>query len=187
MKELNVIPSEGPDPSKKTPHACSCGTKLEPEIPDTVSRRTALGWLVTGINIAVGLALAIPVVRFAVSPISTKLTERWMPVLDDTDLALGQTREVSYVMNIVDGYQAVDRKYTVYLHRSESGVKCFDPACTHLGCKINFQDDQKRYFCPCHGGVFDELGKVVSGPPPSGLVEHPVKIENGKIFVSRKV
>ncbi len=165
---------------------CGCGKQVEPE-PEPVSRRSVLGWLVTGINLAVVAALAIPAVRFVVSPIGNRLKEKWVDILGEHELKEGQTREVSYTMNVRDGYQDVDREYTVYLHRSAEGVKCFDPACTHLGCRIKFQDDQRRYFCPCHGGVFSEEGQVVSGPPPKGLVEHPVKVANGRILVSRQV
>ncbi|MEQ1822164.1 MAG: ubiquinol-cytochrome c reductase iron-sulfur subunit [Fimbriimonadaceae bacterium] len=159
---------------------------LEP-IAEPQSRRTVLGWLVTGINVVVGAALAIPAIRFVAAPLSRKATEKWVDVLSDEELKDNETREVTYAMTIEDGYQVVDRNYTVYLHRSEGSVKCFDPACTHLGCRIKFQSEQHRYFCPCHGGVFAEDGKVVSGPPPKGLEEHPVKVENGRIFVSRKV
>lgn len=166
--------------------SCNCGKILE-EPSEPVSRRKALGWLVTAINLVVAGALAIPAIRFAVGPLNRRSKEEWVDVLGDGDLAVGQTREVAYVLKIVDGYQTVERKYTVYLHRSQDGLKCFDPACTHLGCRIKFQNDQRRYFCPCHGGVFDERGKVVSGPPPTGLVEHPVKVENGRIYVGRTV
>lgn len=158
-----------------------------PESDAPPSRRRVLGWLVTLINVGVLASLAVPALQFVAAPLKRRAKDRWVDVLAESDLAIGQTKEVAYTIPVVDGYQTVDRKYTVYLHRDEQGVKCFDPACTHLGCKIKFQDDQRRYFCPCHGGVFTEDGKVVSGPPPTGLVEHPVKTENGRIFVSRKV
>lgn len=165
---------------------CTCSTDLEPA-PEPQTRRSVLGWLVTGINLAVVAALAVPAVKFVVSPLGKKSKEKWIDILAEAELREGETREVAYTIPIKDGYQTVERKYTVYLHRTAEGVKCFDPACTHLGCRIKFQDDQRRYFCPCHGGVFSEEGKVVSGPPPTGLVEHPVKVENGRILVSRSV
>lgn len=151
------------------------------------SRRSTLGAIVMVLNLGVLASLAAPAVRFVLSPLSRRSKLKWVDVLGDDQLAEGETREVSYTIPIVDGYQTVERKYTVYLHRTPSGVKCFDPACTHLGCRITFQGDQQRYFCPCHGGVFDKEGKVVSGPPPTGLVQHPVKIERGRILIGRKV
>lgn len=37
--------------------------------------------------------------------------------------------------------------------------------CPHLGCKVHWEEDKHRFFCPCHQGVFDPSGKAVSGPP----------------------
>lgn len=165
---------------------CKCHQESGPT-SDEPTRRSVLGWMVTGINVAVLAALAVPGVRFILAPLGKRASNKWIDVLGEEELEIGQTREVSFMMNVRDGYQSVDRKYSVYLHRTEEGLKCFDPACTHLGCRIKFQDDQRRYFCPCHGGVFGEDGKVVSGPPPKGLVEHPVKVEQGRIYVSRQV
>jgi len=165
---------------------CNCGTTPAPVV-EQPSRRKILGWMVTAINGAVLAVLAVPAVRFAIAPLQRRSKETWVDVSSESELAPGQTKEVAYTLTVKDGYQVVDRKYTVYLYNGPDGIQCFDPACTHLGCRIKFQDDQKRYFCPCHGGVFSEDGKVVSGPPPIGLVEHPVKVESGRIFVSRKV
>ncbi|MGE0001297.1 MAG: ubiquinol-cytochrome c reductase iron-sulfur subunit [Fimbriimonadaceae bacterium] len=151
------------------------------------TRRTALGVIVTVLNVGVLASLAVPAARFVLAPLSRRSKLQWVDVMGDTELAEGETREVTYTVPVVDGYQTVDRKYSVYLHRNQGAVQCFDPACTHLGCRITFQDEKQRYFCPCHGGVFDEQGKVVSGPPPTGLVEHPVKIKAGRIMVGRKV
>lgn len=47
--------------------------------------------------------------------------------------------------------------------------------CTHLGCIPNWQPekipglDQPGFYCPCHGGKFDTLGRRLDGPPPENL------------------
>lgn len=150
-------------------------------------RRKLLGWLVAGINLVVGGVVLGPVLGFLGSPLGRKTKGVWTPVLNLSDIQDGQTREASFTMQIKDGYALVDRKYTVFLHRSGDEVIAFDPACTHLGCRINWVGDKDRYFCPCHGGVFGKDGKVVSGPPPKPLEQHPVKVENGQIYVQKNV
>lgn len=151
------------------------------------SRRKVLGWLVAGINIVVAGAVLGPVLGFVSSPLRRKGSSTWVPVLDEADLAVGKTKEVSFSLKIVDGFAAVERKYTVFLRRSDDRISAFDPACTHLGCRIKWNEDKDRYFCPCHGGVFGSDGRVISGPPPKALEEHPVKIEKGKIWVHKQV
>jgi Rieske Fe-S protein len=58
-----------------------------------------------------------------------------------------------------------------------------DSTCTHLGCRTRFNPESKLIECPCHGGVYDAAGNVVSGPPPSPLQRLPARIENDEVLV----
>ena len=64
------------------------------------------------------------------------------------------------------------------------GLKAISTTCTHLGCKVYWEPENVRFFCPCHDGVFDVNGGVVSGPPPRALDSYEVEVdENDNIFV----
>ncbi|HBG46767.1 MAG TPA: ubiquinol-cytochrome c reductase iron-sulfur subunit [Deltaproteobacteria bacterium] len=46
--------------------------------------------------------------------------------------------------------------------------------CTHLGCIPKFMDRMPDtgvagFYCPCHGGKYDNLGRRLGGPPPENL------------------
>ena len=41
--------------------------------------------------------------------------------------------------------------------------------CAHLGCPVRWVAAAERFICPCHGGVYDLLGRRVGGPPPRPL------------------
>lgn len=48
--------------------------------------------------------------------------------------------------------------------------------CTHLGCKLNYQEDKDILECPCHQSRFNvETGKVVKGPAEKPLTFLPVE------------
>lgn len=149
-------------------------------------RRKLLGVAVALINIALASAFLGPVLGFIASPLKRKKQGQWVPILGDSELSPGQVKEVNFSIRVKDGYHEVDRKYSLYLRRGDDGVVCIDPACTHLGCRVRYQEANHRFVCPCHGGVFSEAGDVVSGPPPKPLEKHPVKVENGKIWIYKE-
>ena len=67
-----------------------------------------------------------------------------------------------------DGASEVVDRRVVFLVRSGEQVKAIDSTCTHLGCRTRFNAEAGHIECPCHGGVYDVTGQVVSGPPPQG-------------------
>ncbi|MBF2077344.1 MAG: Rieske 2Fe-2S domain-containing protein [Synechococcales cyanobacterium T60_A2020_003] len=51
-------------------------------------------------------------------------------------------------------------------YRDETGeIYTVSPVCTHLGCIVNWNDAEKSWDCPCHGGRFSCDGEVLHGPP----------------------
>lgn len=63
-------------------------------------------------------------------------------------------------------------------------LKVFNSSCTHLGCKINRQENN-NFVCPCHGSRYDLEGNVIQGPATLPL--NPLKIiqekETGRLYV----
>jgi len=72
----------------------------------------------------------------------------------------------------------------VVVVRGRNGFHAYSAVCTHLGCLVKWDQPSKQFHCPCHAAVFDENGKVVSGPPPAPLPEFVVKEIGDKVFVS---
>lgn len=59
----------------------------------------------------------------------------------------------------------------------------FSAVCTHLGCIVQWNKDNREFICPCHAGRYDSRGAVLAGPPPRPLASIPVKLANGNITV----
>lgn len=157
-----------------------------PVQPDTVPRRRLLGWLVGVINAGVIGAVVVPTLGFIAAPMGQKKPKGvWVPVIDAEELKDGEIRSVTYKLDVPDGYMVSPRNYSVYLSRKGRRVTAFDPTCPHLGCHVEFKDRKKRFVCPCHGGVFDDEGERVSGPPPKGLTKLAVKLEGGKVWIEK--
>ncbi len=45
------------------------------------------------------------------------------------------------------------------------GVIAVSAACTHMGCIVQWQSSDRKYHCPCHGGLFSEYGKPDKASP----------------------
>jgi cytochrome b6-f complex iron-sulfur subunit len=56
-----------------------------------------------------------------------------------------------------------------WLSNTEAGVLALYKVCTHLGCLYNWDDQQFRFLCPCHGSQFDKNGSYLAGPAPRNL------------------
>ena len=72
----------------------------------------------------------------------------------------------------------------VALVNKDGKIRALSMVCTHLGCRAAWQDNRQQFVCPCHNGVFNTEGKVVSGPPPRPLDEFAVEIKAGNIYVA---
>jgi cytochrome b6-f complex iron-sulfur subunit len=71
-----------------------------------------------------------------------------------------------------------------FLVRSlEGGFLAVYRRCTHLGCSVNWEPDQNRFFCPCHASSFDLHGDVENPPAPRALDTFPVQITDGQVIV----
>ena len=71
-----------------------------------------------------------------------------------------------------------------YLTRLEDGgFIALSLRCTHLGCSVEWEEDKKRFICPCHSSAFAMNGDVQNPPAPKALDYYPILIEKGVIKV----
>jgi len=67
--------------------------------------------------------------------------------------------------------------------RTEKEIIARSLVCTHLGCIVIWEKDSKKYHCPCHDALFDENGKVLSGPPSMPLESIKVTVKGSSVIV----
>ena len=130
-------------------------------------RRRFLSRIITTIHAAIAASLGVVLG-------GTALTN--LPEHDPLPVTLRVARE--------DGYnQVISRKNIFLVRTGDSGVIAIDSTCTHLGCGVRWDADEQLIKCPCHGGVYDRLGTVKSGPPPAPLARLTTKVEGDQILV----
>jgi cytochrome b6-f complex iron-sulfur subunit len=63
-----------------------------------------------------------------------------------------------------------------YLMRTEAGLLALHKVCTHLDCLLGWDEQNRRYLCPCHGSQFAADGQVLSGPAERSLSRFVVRL-----------
>ena len=71
----------------------------------------------------------------------------------------------------------------VYLRRTgEKTIEALNVSCPHAGCFVDFRQDHKDFFCPCHNSSFHLNGKIADpkSPSPRAMDVLAVEIRNEK-------
>lgn len=113
----------------------------------------------------------------------------WMFVTNAKDVAPGQAIT----------FQSPTGVPVVITRKSESAADrslkaddflALSSVCPHLGCRVHWEPQNDRFFCPCHLGAFDPEGRPIAGPPLAAnqsLPEYPLKVEDGLLYIRMQV
>ena len=81
-------------------------------------------------------------------------------------------KSMSNVTDIKSGEGAIvdieGKKVAVYKNENGEILK-FSPVCTHLGCIVGWDKENKNWLCPCHGSKYAPGGTVIQGPAKKNL------------------
>jgi Rieske Fe-S protein len=141
-----------------------------PGHPDAPGRRRALVLLVNSITAGIAAALGGLLGAFALRPAAAASGTRWIRAGTTGDLKAGVPTPRVLAFSRVDGWYRERARETVFLvWDGDKSVRALSATCTHLGCQVRWDASTTHFRCPCHGGVFDAQGNVVSGPPRRAL------------------
>jgi cytochrome b6-f complex iron-sulfur subunit len=72
-----------------------------------------------------------------------------------------------------------------WLVRTEKHLLALYKACTHLDCMFDWNAQEGKFICPCHGSQFAKDGQLLTGPAPRSLDHFLIQIisPEGEILV----
>lgn len=142
--------------------------------------------LVTGaITALIGLGLGIPAIAYIIGPaLKKEESQDWIRLGSTSKVELGLPTLFKTKIQRQTGWIVNEKEISVYV-LTENGREfvAMSNICTHLGCRIRWIADREEFFCPCHNGVFDKDGRIVSGPVPRPLDRFDTKVEDGQLFI----
>ena len=145
------------------------------EIAQNFSRRGMLNLAIGSTGLVSAALLGIPLGFYLSSPTGQRSL--------DGDFFVGRLDQIP-----VGGARTrfVEGEEVIFIRRKEEEVVAFSATCTHSDtCLVDWDPEGRQLVCPCHHGIFDMRGNVVSGPPPRPLRQRSVVLRDGNIYVRR--
>jgi cytochrome b6-f complex iron-sulfur subunit len=136
------------------------------------SRRNFINTVIIGWGIILLAPVFYGIVKYIIPP---KLREK---ILES--MQIGKISDVPY-----DSAKIIKFNKTpiVLVHNQEGQIKAFSAICTHLGCLVEYRNEDKKIHCNCHGSVFDLEGKNIGGPAPRPLQPYRVELKEDNVIV----
>jgi Rieske Fe-S protein len=151
----------------------------------SVSRRGFLAIATVAIGGLISFALAIPAIAYIIGPALQKSkSQEWIRIGSTSKVEIGTPTLFKVTIERKSGWIESEEELAVFV-LTENGRDyiALSNICTHLGCRVRWINDRQEFFCPCHNGVFDQLGAVVSGPPPRPLDRYEVKVVDDQLYI----
>ena len=153
------------DPDQRNPPASSASLARDESPQRPWTRREALGCGLGVVSLAVIGCAKLPPVR----EVPSRGGEVSLALADYPDLQKahgvlpvrpdGQGKPIMIVRGEGEQFTALSLK------------------CTHLGCTVGWNDEARRFECPCHGSRFQADGAVLKGPAKRPLTGYPVRFD----------
>jgi len=111
------------------------------------------------------------IVKEAVDDVGN-LIGKWFPsskINELANLAPGEAKVVKY------------ESHSIALFKDENGnVHAVNSACTHIKCKVAWNNAEQSWDCPCHGSRFDADGEMLTAPARKNLEKIDLREINEK-------
>jgi menaquinol-cytochrome c reductase iron-sulfur subunit len=158
---------------------------------ETVTRRRFMTGSAHAAGAAAAAAFTLPALGFALGPLFERRRARWEDVG-----AVAEFPDSTYVPRVFTFLPGMGEqgKTTVYVRKHNDQIDgpvkdqydeyiAISTRCMHAGCPVRFIEASQRFVCPCHGGVYDFLGKRTGGPPVRPLDRFYTRTREGRLEI----
>lgn len=150
-----------------------------------ISRRRFHAIAVWAIGGFISAGMAIPAIAYILGPaLQSSKNQDWVRLGSTSKVELGVPTLFKVTVQQQTGWITNEQELSVYvLTDNGRDYVAMSNICTHLGCRVRWVAQRNQFFCPCHNGVFDKQGLVVSGPPPRPLNRYEVEVVGDQLLI----
>jgi len=157
----------------------------EPSQKD-LGRRRFLSAAIVAIGGVITAVVGIPAVAYLVGPALKQQVEEWVQLGSVKKVETGTPTLFKVTLKHQTGWVTSEEELAAYvLTEDGQNFVALSNICTHLGCRLRWIPEQGKFFCPCHNGIFNKDGSIVSGPQPRPMDRFQTKLDNGILFIKR--
>jgi len=138
------------------------------------SRRAFLNSILGGGLAAFAASFIGPVVKFIFPPYKEP-DEVKLPAADYNALPA----------NEVKGF-AWGSKPGLIKRAADGSLVAFVGVCSHLDCNVTYLPADRKFYCACHKGWYDENGVNIAGPPPAPLRRLAVTVDGESLVIKKQ-
>jgi cytochrome b6-f complex iron-sulfur subunit len=150
-----------------------------------MNRRDFLNWVGVGC-----VASSLPMAIAACSNTATQTTNpstagNNVPIATRPDgfFEVGTVKDLEQQGRILLRRDSDNSVLVVQNSATPNAIVAINPICTHQRCLVDWNADNKRIFCPCHGSTFNPDGTPIQGPAPKPLQRYEAKVEGSTVLV----
>jgi menaquinol-cytochrome c reductase iron-sulfur subunit len=158
---------------------------------ETITRRRFMTGTAHTAGAVAAASFALPALGFAIGPIFKSAPVRW-EVAGPTEM-FPDNNYIPVVITLTPGIGEAG-KTTVFVRKHNPAIDtdiydrhtpyiAITSRCAHLGCPVRWVEAAERFICPCHGGVYDLLGRRVGGPPVRPLDRFNTRVTKGMVEI----
>ncbi|MDZ4165631.1 MAG: Rieske (2Fe-2S) protein [Smithellaceae bacterium] len=140
-----------------------------------VNRRTFLNGLFGGWLLAFFSGSLYALFKFAFPTLGKEPDFVVLKAADYLDIAPNSTKAFAW-----------GGKVGLFFKKTDGTMMAIKGVCSHMDCNVVYKPLDRKFYCACHKGWFDDTGRNIEGPPPKPLEIFVYTIEEEKLIVARK-
>ena len=150
-----------------------------------MDRRSFVKIVTASLGSMMAAIVGLPMIQYFISPALGKTTsDDWISLGSVDNFPFDIPTLFNFTIAKVNGWERSSLSYGAFVLRKEGQDPIvFSDVCTHLSCRVNWNEESSKFYCPCHAAFFDKNGEVVSGPPPRPLDRYEIRLDGDQLFI----